>query len=165
MERYLRIFELDQEEASESNQAINRLCLAMCRWSMRSQTYLTMKPSWIAAAAITLAIHLSASDLAPQLGLTKVKLSPRFQSSFGGSKNNRCPLQMWNEPSTSLLTKLEISTNISNAYLALLAEGDKQHCKGMLATDANLRPKMVQTSTRTPTRSLNKRKIVVCQSP
>ena len=49
---------------------------------LRSQVYLTLKPSQIAAAVLTLAVNVSASPLAESLGIMAVAGDQKLKSLF-----------------------------------------------------------------------------------
>ena len=65
LERFQRIYNLDQIKRDREAYAIDFLARNFCRSILRSSTYLTLKPSQIGASALILAINLSTSDLAP----------------------------------------------------------------------------------------------------
>ena len=58
LERYLRIFNYDRSKKDDAT-LISVLAYSFCKVALRSQFYLSMKPSQVAAAAITLAVNLS----------------------------------------------------------------------------------------------------------
>ena len=68
LERYLRIFNLDLCHADEEAFMISVLAFSFCKVLLRSNTYLTLRPSQVAAAALTLAVSLSKSPIVTQLG-------------------------------------------------------------------------------------------------
>ena len=59
LDRYMRVFNFDQMENNEVATMIGVLAYSFCKVSLRSQIYLTLKPSQVAAAALTLAVSLS----------------------------------------------------------------------------------------------------------
>ena len=59
LERYLRIFNYDRAKKDDAALMISVLAYSFCKVALRSQFYLSMKPSQVAAAAITLAVNLS----------------------------------------------------------------------------------------------------------
>jgi transcription initiation factor TFIIIB Brf1 subunit/transcription initiation factor TFIIB len=69
LERFQRIYNLDQVRRDREAYALDFLARNFCRAMLRSQSYLTLKPSQVAAAALMLAINLSSSDLAPRIGM------------------------------------------------------------------------------------------------
>jgi len=69
LERFQRIYGMDQVQRDREAYAINFLARNFCRSLLRSPSYLSLKPSQVAAAALLLAINLSSSDLAPLIGI------------------------------------------------------------------------------------------------
>jgi len=113
--------------------AIHSLAITMCRWMLRSQATLTLKSSQIAAAALTLAVNLSASKLSEKLGIMHIKEL--------GSVDfpKKSPLHMWTTNNNARqMAILTVDTDIKPAYATLLAVADKNCCKGLLATEASL---------------------------
>ena len=77
LERYLRLFNVDSHSTSnkEETDLIDKLTSRLMRTVLRSQLYLTTKPSQIAAAVTTLALLLSRHAVIEVLGLTPLSSS------------------------------------------------------------------------------------------
>ena len=73
LERFQRIYNLDQVKRDREAFALDYLARNFCRSMLRSKAYLVMKPSQIGASALILAINLSTSDLAEKVGLQKMQ--------------------------------------------------------------------------------------------
>ena len=56
LERFQRVFELDQEKTDEASSYVGSLAREYCLKMQRDATFLQFKPSQIAAASITLAV-------------------------------------------------------------------------------------------------------------
>lgn len=72
LERYLRIFNLDKVVAKGSVTTIKFLAESLCRLSMRTQSYLRLKSSQVAASALTLAVNLACTKLVEGLEVDEV---------------------------------------------------------------------------------------------
>ena len=68
LERYQRLFELDRIVEDRISGVIDEIARLLIRSLLRSRTYLSLKPSQIAAASLTLAVNVSKSELVERLG-------------------------------------------------------------------------------------------------
>ena len=68
LERYQRLFELDRIVEDRTSGVIDEIARLLIRSLLRSRTYLSLKPSQIAAASLTLAVNVSKSELVERLG-------------------------------------------------------------------------------------------------
>ena len=68
LERYLRIFNLDLSANDQEAFTISYLAHSFFKMIIRSPIYLSMKPSLVAAALLTLAVNLSTSPIVTELG-------------------------------------------------------------------------------------------------
>lgn len=71
LERFQRVFQLHNEGSDYQSKVIGSLARQFSKSFLRQQAYLSMKPSQVAGAALTLSINLCQSDIANQLGLRK----------------------------------------------------------------------------------------------
>lgn len=71
LERFQRIFNLDQLHLGEEVCALDFLARKFCRIMLRQRCYLMLKPSQVAAASISLAINLVTCGLAAHFGIQK----------------------------------------------------------------------------------------------
>ena len=69
LERYFRVFNLDGKDLRSQQMAT--MARGFSRFAMRQGHLLDYKPSSIAATCLLLAINISYSDVAPQLGYNK----------------------------------------------------------------------------------------------
>jgi hypothetical protein len=69
LERYQRIFGLDQEKEEHDSHRVGQLAKKMMRSALLHSSSLKFKPSQIAAAALLLSINISSSPAAQQVGL------------------------------------------------------------------------------------------------
>ena len=68
LERYQRLYELDRIIEDRTSGVIDEIARLLIRSLLRSRNYLSLKPSQIAAASLTLAINISKSKLVERLG-------------------------------------------------------------------------------------------------
>lgn len=109
LERFQRIFNLDQVKKDKEAFAINYFSRNFIRCILRQKEYLSLKPSQVAAAALILAINISTSDLAPKLGIQKMHdlnlkslffenvINIEMDGVRQKNKNELCPLKIWNK--------------------------------------------------------------------
>ena len=141
LERFLRIYNLDQIKRDREAFAIDYLARNFCRSMLRSKNYLTLKPSQIGAAALILAINLSTSDLAPKVGLKKMQ-DLNLKSLFFENviniemdgvrqkfKNESCPLKMWNKV-VRRTTEMTIQGDLRPAYALMCTIVDQTELNG-----------------------------------
>ena len=72
LERFLRIYSLDQTVRDIESLAIASLAAGLLKKFVREQAFLSFKPSQMAAAALTIAINASESKSAKEMGLIPV---------------------------------------------------------------------------------------------
>ena len=72
LERYQRLYELDRIIEDRTSGVIDEVARLLIRTLLRSRNYLSLKPSQIAAASLTLAINISKSELVERLGTQPV---------------------------------------------------------------------------------------------
>ena len=109
LERYQRVYNLDQVKRDKEAYALDYLARSFCRSLLRCKGWLTLKPSQIGASALILAINVSTSPLAQHVGLKK-QLELNLKSLFFENviniemegvrqrpKNEACPLKIWNK--------------------------------------------------------------------
>ena len=72
LERYQRLYELDRIIEDRTSGVIDEIARLLIRSLLRSRNYLSLKPSQIAAASLTLAINISKSELVERLGTQPV---------------------------------------------------------------------------------------------
>lgn len=72
LERYQRLYELDRIIEDRTSGVIDEIARLLIRTLLRSRNYLSLKPSQIAAASLTLAINISKSELVERLGTQPV---------------------------------------------------------------------------------------------
>ena len=82
LERYLRIYNLDLVRTDREAHTLNLLAHTFCRMILRTQVYLSFKPSQIAAAVLTLAVNVSTSPIAESLGIKPLSNDPQLNSLF-----------------------------------------------------------------------------------
>ena len=75
LERYQRLFELDRIVEDRTSGVIDEIARLLIRSLLRSRTYLSLKPSQIAAASLTLAVNVSKSELVERLGTYPVNVA------------------------------------------------------------------------------------------
>ena len=111
---------------------------------MRSNAYLTLKPSQIGASALILAINLSTSDLAPKVGLKKMQ-DLNLKSLFFENviniemdgvrqkfKNEACPLKLWNKV-VRRITEMNIANDLRPAYRTICTIVNQNDLNGQLS--------------------------------
>ena len=72
LERYQRLYELDRIIEDRTSGVIDEVARLLIRTLLRSRNYLSLKPSQIAAASLTLAINISKSEQVERLGTQPV---------------------------------------------------------------------------------------------
>ena len=72
LERYQRLYELDRIIEDRTSGVIDEIARLLIRTLLRSRNYLSLKPSQIAAASLTLAINISKSEQVERLGTQPV---------------------------------------------------------------------------------------------
>lgn len=73
LERFQRIFCLDQENVDHDFKQVGFTARQFCKYMQRYGQFLDWKPSQIAAAAFMLSLNLNRSVIAPQVGLKALK--------------------------------------------------------------------------------------------
>ena len=74
LDRYLRLFELDQDKEDKTAKQLGGLAKQYCRFMQRESLFLKYKPSAIAAAALIFAINISQSKVAQDvLGIKRIE--------------------------------------------------------------------------------------------
>ena len=107
LERYFRVFGIDQHKEDQNAKAITELAHELSRYTQSNSVFLDFKPSHNAAACLLLAFNLSQSSIADDIGVKKVpelkvksllletqtihSMTPKEQIDPQG------PLQMWNK--------------------------------------------------------------------
>ena len=158
LERFQRIYNLDQTKRDREAFALNYLARNFCRSMLRSRHYLNLKPSQIAAASLILAINLSTSDLAPKVGLRKMQ-DLNLKSLFFENviniemdgvrqkfKSEACPLKMWNKV-VRRTTEMTIARDLRPAYVQLCEIVDTQYLNGQLSSHPELFPEKTLPAT------------------
>ena len=72
LERFQRIFGVDQELTDSDDTRVGNLARKMLRCMLLSSTYLRFKPSQVAAAALLLSININSSVCAQLMGAPSV---------------------------------------------------------------------------------------------
>ena len=73
LDRFLRLFELDQDKNDITAKLLSGLATQYCRFMQRESLFLKYKPSAIAAAALIFAINISQSKVSQEvLGLERI---------------------------------------------------------------------------------------------
>ena len=72
LERFQRIFGVDQELTDSDDTRVGNLARKMLRCMLLSSTYLRFKPSQVAAAALLLSININSSECAQLMGAPSV---------------------------------------------------------------------------------------------
>ena len=151
LERYQRIYNLDQVRRDGEAYAIDFLARNFCRSMLRSSTYLSLKPSQIGASALILAINLSTSDLAPKVGLKKMHdlnlkslffenvINIEMNGVRQQAKNKDCPLRMWNKV-VRRTTEMTIANDLRPAYYQMCAIVNQYDLNGHLSKYPDLFP-------------------------
>ena len=133
--------------------AINYLATSFCRSMLRSRSYLSLKPSQVAAAALILAINLSTSELAPKVGISKMQdlnlkslffenvIAIEMDGVRQKSKNEACPLKMWNKV-VRRTTQMGIANDLRPAYVTMCTVVNKNDLDGQLSEDPELFPQL-----------------------
>ena len=73
LERYQRLFGLDQEKEDHDFKQVGFTARQFCKYMQRYGQFLNWKPSQIAAAALILSIKLNLSSIASQVGLRPLR--------------------------------------------------------------------------------------------
>ena len=153
LERFLRIYNLDQIKRDREAFAIDYLARNFCRSMLRSKSYLSLKPSQTGAAALILAINLSTSDLAPKVGIKKMQdlnlkslffenvINIEMDGVRQKSKNESCPLKMWNKV-VRKTTEMNIQADLRPAYTLMCTIVDQSELNGQLAAYPDLFPQI-----------------------
>ena len=84
LERYQRLFSVDQEDEDEGTKQIGYTARQFLKYMQRNHEFLEFTPSQQAAAALTLAINLSYSPASEFVGLKRIgeKFSPLYVEEF-----------------------------------------------------------------------------------
>lgn len=102
----------------------------------RDSTFLNFRPSQIAAASILLAINISQSKVAPEIGVKQIEemalkslfFETAIHMEVAGKKveekNANCPLRYWND-SVQKLTAVKRGADINAAYKELVEKLNK----------------------------------------
>ena len=147
LERYQRIFDLDQEASEHDFKQVGYTARQFCKYMQRFGQFLSWRPSQIAAAAFMLSINLNLSVVAPQVGLRPLKTSKvdlaveslisvdsyvvDHRELFSG------PLRFWSSY-VAELTRLDAQRDISALYNTLMNHLDDLQFKGKLKQDSSL---------------------------
>ena len=89
LERYQRIFGLENVKKSKDAKLVNKLARDYCKLFLKESSFLKYKPSTVAAAAFMCAYNICQSSVAPELKMSKLSGLQKhafFDSSF--SKQN-----------------------------------------------------------------------------
>eukprot|EP00353_Schmidingerella_taraikaensis_P006493 CAMPEP_0185583920 /NCGR_PEP_ID=MMETSP0434-20130131/28783_1 /TAXON_ID=626734 ORGANISM="Favella taraikaensis, Strain Fe Narragansett Bay" /NCGR_SAMPLE_ID=MMETSP0434 /ASSEMBLY_ACC=CAM_ASM_000379 /LENGTH=229 /DNA_ID=CAMNT_0028203333 /DNA_START=1181 /DNA_END=1870 /DNA_ORIENTATION=- len=163
LERYLRLYELDRVKQDPMAYIIDKVARVFCRCILRSKAHLSLKPSQIAAAALSLAANVSKSPLVERLGTKQLNAAKLDQLIFDDvvctefnsvrqsvavasvPKLMNCPLRMW---SSKILdhARLDLDFDIKPSYLMLLKEADRVIFAGQLAQDRSYQPSTARES-------------------
>ena len=73
LERFQRIFDVDEELKDEHSKLISDLARKICRHTLLDVNFLKYRPSAIAAASIVLAMNLNKSDFTVKVAFTKLE--------------------------------------------------------------------------------------------
>lgn len=144
LERYQRIFGLDQEEDDEECGVVGELARTLIRCMVSHSTYLRFKSSQIAACALILSINICQSDVATKIGCPK-KLSNLYARSFFYEASldqvtkgvKACPLRHWNAGVRRLTFKC-VGKDLTPCYKAMVNLVDKAEFDGKLSVDSSL---------------------------
>ena len=149
LERFLRIFNLDNSRADKPVRLIQKLAKNYIKFMQRESCFLDFRPSQIAAAALLFAINITQSPVAKVCGVDNIedlKLKSLFFGSaiymeIGGVKvdeeDKNCPLRMWNS-SVEKLTYVRKSRDIEPCYTQLVEALNREQYKGKLSLDPML---------------------------
>lgn len=150
LERYLRIYNLDLIKSDREAHTLSLLAHTFCRMILRTQVYLSLKPSQIAAAVLTLAVNVSTSPIAASLGITPLTDDPKLNSLFFENNINiemagvpqllqkiPYPLKMWNQ-TVLRTTQLSMEDDIRPAYTKMLKVANELIFCGKLSQDPRL---------------------------
>ena len=86
LERYLRLFGMDQESKSKGFDRFTQLTTQLIRVIMRDQIYLDLKPSVIAALCLTVAVNIClSSSVSKEIGLRDLKIQNLKRVRRGGT--------------------------------------------------------------------------------
>ena len=109
MERFQRIYSIDMVRSDREAFALDYLARSFCRSILRTSSWLVLRPSNVAAAALMLSINISSCELAMKVGLKK-PLELNLKSLFVenvinievegvcmGTVSEQCPLSIWNK--------------------------------------------------------------------
>ena len=72
LERYQRIFGLENVKKSKDAKLVNKLARDYCKLFLKESSFLKYKPSTVAAAAFMNAYNISQSSVAPELKMSKL---------------------------------------------------------------------------------------------
>ena len=151
LERYFRLFGIDQEKKDNSTNRITSLARDFCRYMLREAKFLRYRPSQLAAAALMLSINICKSNVAHVAGVTKIpnmKMSIIYETLFihteieSGERieersDNSCPLHIWSNP-VEKLTSLKREPDIKPAYKELIESVNEDCYCSKLSTEASL---------------------------
>ena len=85
LERYLRLFGLDQETKCKGFDGFTQMTTNLIRVIMRDQIYLDLKPSVIAALCLTVAVNLCLSSVCKEIGLKDLNIKNLERVRRGGT--------------------------------------------------------------------------------
>lgn len=136
LERYLRIYNLDLTKTDVEASAISSLARAFCKMMLRDSGYLDIKPSQLAASALTLAVNISKSPIAESLGIYPI-MDPKLDSLMADNlvsiemdgvvqsqPNESCPFKMWTA-TVLRTTGLSLEVDLRPNYLNLITIVDQ----------------------------------------
>ena len=83
LERFQRIFGVEQEKTDSSDARVGNLARKLLRCMLLSSTYLRFKPSQVAAAALILSININGSECSKLMGAPTVLHNLKDKAFYG----------------------------------------------------------------------------------
>ena len=83
LERFQRIFGVEQEKTDISDARVGNLARKLLRCMLLSSTYLRFKPSQVAAAALILSININGSECSKLMGAPTVLHNLKDKAFYG----------------------------------------------------------------------------------
>jgi hypothetical protein len=147
MERYQRIFGLDQEDVDEDARKVGDLARRALRSIVGHSSFLRFKTSQMAGAALMLAINIHQSSIAPQLGLPGKLSNLHERSAFfdmtpstpSDNEKDNGPLRHWNQ-GVRRLTQKCVGRDIMPVYKVMVNIVNTVEFEGGLSADSSIFP-------------------------
>ena len=145
MERYQRVFGVDQEYENEESRMVGDLARRLLRCMVGHSAFLRFKTSQMAAAALMLAMNILQSPIALRLGLPVRLPNIYAKSAFSevagvpDEEVSKCPLRYWNAGVRRLTSKC-VGKDIKPCYKVLIKLANEMEFERKLSADKSLFP-------------------------